>query len=79
MGGIFVARHQNIIWTWIKHRLSVFTVQWNMSILKREWRREEKLGKFISIVTWFKIEFHKSSATGEHLHKTLAVVRRINK
>jgi hypothetical protein len=34
---------------------------------KRE--REEKLGKFISIVTWFKIEFHKSSAAGKHLHR----------
>lgn len=33
--------------------------------IKREKeKREEKLGKFISIVTWFKIEFHKSSAAG---------------
>lgn len=36
--------------------------------VKRE-EREEKLGKFISIVTSFKIEFHKSSAAGKHLHR----------
>lgn len=35
---------------------------------KMERMRGELEAKFISIVTWFKIEFHKSSAVGNHLH-----------